>query len=218
MKVVIVGGGKVGHHLASVLRKDRTPVVVIELDAERAHEVADDTGALVINGDGTDVRILEEADMEHATRLVAVTGSDEDNLVACQLARTAFDCPEVLARVNDPRNERTFRSLDVPLVSVTSHLVQLMSQKIDLGDLNRLATLGENAAGIIEVEIPADRSPVAVAALGLPEPTVLAAIRRGDQVIIPDGTAQVIPGDHVVAVTMTPNEEKTRAVLRGEYG
>ena len=124
MKVVIVGGGKVGHHLARVLRRERKPVVVIELDQERAEEVANETGALVIHGDGTDVRILQEADLEHATRLVAVTGSDEDNLVACQLARTAFDCPEVLARVNDPRNERTFTALNVPLVSVTSHLVQ----------------------------------------------------------------------------------------------
>jgi trk system potassium uptake protein len=217
VKVVIVGGGKVGHHLATVLRRERKPVVVIELDQERAEEVANETGALVIHGDGTDVRILEEADLEHATRLVAVTGSDEDNLVACQLARTAFDCPEVLARVNDPRNERTFTALNVPLVSVTSHLVQLLGQKIDLGELNRIATLGDGAALIVEVEIPANRSPVAVAALGLPDPTVLAAIRRGREVLIPDGTSQIVPGDRVVAVTMAESEERTRSVLRGEY-
>ena len=217
MKVVIVGGGKVGHHLARVLRRERKPVVVIELDQERAEEVANETGALVIHGDGTDVRILQEADLEHATRLVAVTGSDEDNLVACQLARTAFDCPEVLARVNDPRNERTFTALNVPLVSVTSHLVQLLGQKIDLGELNRIATLGDGAVLIVEVEVPENRSPVAVAALGLPEPTLLAAIRRGKEVIIPDGTSQIVPGDRVVAVTQAESEELTRSVLRGEY-
>lgn len=219
MKVLIVGGGKVGGHLARVLtsKKDRDSVVVVELNPAHTQELARETRALVIEGDGTDVRILEEADCEHADYLVAVTGSDEDNLVACQLARTAFGCERVLARVNDPRNERTFEALGVPQVSVTNLFVQILGQHLDVEDLTRVAALGKGEAGLIEIVVPEGRSPAAVAALGLPESTILAAIRRGDQIIIPKGTDQVKPGDRIMVVTFAENEEEVRAVIRGEY-
>jgi trk system potassium uptake protein TrkA len=217
MRVLIVGGGKVGSHLARVLGSQRNTVVVVEMDPSRAQELASQGKVLAIEGDGTDVRILEEADCRHADYLVAVTGSDEDNLVACQLARTAFDCEKVLARVNDPRNERTFAELDVPRVSVTNLLVQILGQHLDVGEVNRLAALGEGQAGLVEIQVPSDRPPAAVAALGLPDSTVLAAIRRGDEIIIPSGTDQVLPGDRIMIVTFTKNEEEVRSVIRGEY-
>lgn len=217
MKVIIVGGGKVGGHLARVLAEKKDSVVVVEVNEDRAQLVAQQTRALVIEGDGTDVRILDEADCTHADYLVAVTGSDEDNLVACQLARTAFGCERVLARVNDPRNERTFEALDVPLVSVTGLFVQLLGQHLEVQDLNRVAALGHGEASLIEIEVPAGRSPAAVAALGLPDSTVLAAIRRDETIIIPAGTDQVKPGDKVMVVTFAHNEEQVRAVVRGEY-
>lgn len=217
MRVVIVGGGKVGSHLARVLASERDSVVVVEMNPTRGQELASQSRVLVIEGDGTDVRILEEADCRHADYLVAVTGSDEDNLVACQLARTAFGCERVLARVNDPRNERTFAALDVPSVSVTNLLVQILGQHLDVGDVNRVAALGEGQAGLVEIEVPRDRSPAAVAALGLPDSTVLAAIRRDGEILIPRGQDQVMPGDRIMVVTFTHNEEEVRAVIRGEY-
>lgn len=215
--MLIVGGGKVGSHLARVLASEGNTVVVVEISPSRGQELASQSRILVIEGDGTDVRILEEADCRHADFVVAVTGSDEDNLVACQLARTAFDRQKVLARVNDPRNERTFAELDVPSVSVTNLLVQILGQHLDVGEVNRLAALGEGQAGLVEIQVPSDRSPAAVAALGLPDSTVLAAIRRGDEIIIPSGTDQVLPGDRIMLVTFTKNEEEVRSVIRGEY-
>lgn len=217
MRVLIVGGGKVGSHLARVLMSERDTVVVVELNPARARELASQGRVLVIEGDGTDVRILEEADCGHADYLVAVSGSDEDNLVACQLARTAFDCHNVLARVNDPRNERTFAALDVPSVSVTDLLVQILGQHLDVGEVSRVAALGQGQAGLVEIQVPADRSPAAVAALGLPDSTVLAAIRRNGDIIIPRGQDQVLPGDRIMVVTFTDNEEEVRSVIRGEY-
>lgn len=217
VRILIVGGGKVGSHLARVLASEGNTVVVVEMNPSRGEELASHDKVLVIEGDGTDVRILEEADCRHADYLVAVTGSDEDNLVACQLARTAFHCEKVLARVNDPRNERTFAELDVPNVSVTNLLVQILGQHLDVGEVNRLAALGEGQAGLVEIQVPSHRSPAAVAALGLPDSTVLAAIRRGDELIIPSGTDQVLPGDRIMLVTLTRNEEEVRSVIRGEY-
>lgn len=217
MKVLIIGGGKVGSHLARILTSERDVVVVVEANHARARELAGDTKAMVIEGDGTDVRILEEADCQHADYLVAVTGNDEDNLVACQLARTAFACDKVLARVNDPRNERTFAALDVPSVSVTNLLVQILGQHLDVTDVTRLAALGEGQAALVEIQVPPERSPSAVAALGLPDSTVVAAIRRKDEIILPGGSDQVMPGDRIMIVTFTKDEDEVRAVIRGEY-
>lgn len=217
MRVLIVGGGKVGSHLAHVLVSEGESVVVVEANPSRSIQLASEGTTLVIEGDGTDVGILEEADCRHADYLVAVTGSDEDNLVACQLARTAFDCDRVLARVNDPRNERTFAALNVPSVSVTNLLVQILGQHLDVGEINRLAALGEGQAGLVEIQVPAGRSPTAVAALGLPDSAIVAAIRRGDEVIIPGGKDRVLPGDRIMVVTLTHNEEQVRSVIRGEY-
>lgn len=216
MKVVIVGGGKVGGHLARVLTGDRIPVVVIEANPDHARALAEESRALVLEGDGTDVRIQKEADVEHANYLVAVTGNDQVNLVACQLARTAFGCRRVLARVNDPRNDRTFEALGVPWVSVTDLLVQVLGQHLDVSDLTRVATLGKGEAGLIEIEVPAGRTPAEVATLALPDSTVLAAIRREETIIIPDGSAQIGPGDRIMVVTFTSNEEEVRRVIRGE--
>lgn len=218
MKVVIVGGGKVGGHLARVLTRDRIPVVVIEANPDHARALAEESRALVLEGDGTDVRIQKEADVEHANYLVAVTGNDQVNLVACQLARTAFGCKRVLARVNDPRNDRTFEALGVPWVSVTDLLVQILGQHLDVSDLTRVATLGKGEAGLIEIEVPPGRTPAEVATLALPGSTVLAAIRREDTIIIPDGSARIGPGDRIMVVTFTSNEEEVRRVIRGEPG
>lgn len=218
MRVMVVGGGKVGAHLVDLLSAADNAVVLVESDPERARELASQTKAIVLEGDGSDVRMLHEADCAHTDYLVAVTGSDEDNLVACQLARTAFGCEKVLARVNDPRNEATFAALEVPRVSVTDLLVQILSQHIDVGVEGRLAALGRGEAALIEIQVPDDRLPAAVAALGLPDATILAAIRRGDDLIIPTGTDQVLPGDHVMLVTYLHNEAEARAVIRGEYG
>lgn len=217
MKVVIVGGGKVGSHLARVLSADRQSVVVIERDATHAGDLAEDLPVLVLHGDGTDVRLLEEADCKHADFLVAVTGSDEDNLVACQLARTAFDCENVLARVNDPRNERTFQALDVPLISVTGLIVEVLNQQLDSRDRTRIVTLGKGEASLIEIEVPERRSPAAVASLGLPDSTIIAALKRNGKVLVPAATDQIRPGDRVMVVTTSENEEGVRSVITGEY-
>lgn len=217
MKVVVVGGGKVGAQLARVLSNQRQSVVVIESDEARAGQLAEELSALVLHGDGTDVQLLEEADCQHADFLAAVTGSDEDNLVACQLARTAFDCENVLARVNDPRNEGTFEALAVPLISVTGLIVKVLNQQLDRRELTHITPLGKGDASLIEVEVPPQRSPAAVASLGLPDNTILAAIRRKDQVVIPAGTDQVLPGDRVMVVTMENNEDQVRKVITGDY-
>ena len=157
MRIVIIGGGKVGSYLTRVMREAGHVVAVIEQDAGRAESIAEETEALVLEGDGTDVELLNTAGVDRADWVLAVTGQDEDNLVACQLA-TTLGANRVLARLNNPGNRPTFEALNIPVVAVTDLMVQVISREVqaDVGELVRLALLGRGQVSLLEVSIPDD--------------------------------------------------------------
>lgn len=216
MRIVIIGGGKVGSNLAGTLREGGHGVIVIELREDRAEDIAEETHALVVAGDGTDVSLLKEVGVDRADIVLAVTGSDDVNLVACQLARTAFGCINVLARLNDPKNRRTFDALEVPVVSVTEMIAKVISRELDLEKMFRIDTLGKGEVTIFEVEIPEECGRREVRSVELPPSSVLVAIRREGAVVVPGATSELLPGDRVVAVTLLDREEQVQRALIGK--
>ncbi len=216
MRVIIIGGGKVGGYLARELRRDRTPVIVIERRPDRAIEVAEETGALVITGDGTDLALLEGLDLRTTDYVIALTGIDEDNLVACELVRTAFGVQRLLARLNDPKNQRTFAALQIPVVSVTDLLVGVISREIDVTELIQGAVLDLGDIVTIEVVIPSGTPPRAVRELGLPDSTVVVAVTRDETTTVPDGASLIEPGDQLLVVTHVNQRDQAQSVIIGE--
>lgn len=105
MNVIVVGGGKVGTRLASLLLDANHQVKVIEIEANKRtrlqREVAHEA---IIIGSGTEISVLESAGIRQADVVAAVTGRDEVNLVVTSLARFAFETPRTIARVNNPKN------------------------------------------------------------------------------------------------------------------
>jgi len=108
MYILIVGAGKVGYFLAKQLVRGGHTVSIVDKDKGVCEELARELEALVIHGDGCDPRILEDAGIERAEVLAAVTGEDEDNLIICQLAKERFNVQRTVGRVNNPDNEYTF--------------------------------------------------------------------------------------------------------------
>lgn len=210
--MLLVGGGKVGSFLARELVAGGHFVAVIEPNAERAQSAADDIDAVVINGDGTDVAVLRAADVAESDWLLAVTGLDEVNLVACQLGLT-LGAHRVLARLNAPRNRATFEALGIPVVAVTDLIVQVISQEIAAASLDRIALVGGGHVSVVEFEVPASFPPTELRALELPDPSVLAAVVRGDEVLVPGASTVLQPGDRVTAVTTVANESELHAVF-----
>ncbi|MBM3696004.1 MAG: hypothetical protein FJW79_08755, partial [Actinobacteria bacterium] len=88
MRVVIIGAGKIGRHLAGELAEAGHAVTVAESDGEVARRLAESVDALVLEGDGTSMSLLKSAEVSRADWLLAVTGHDEVNLTACELAET----------------------------------------------------------------------------------------------------------------------------------
>ena len=142
-------------------------VTVAESDAEVARRLAESVDALVLEGDGTSMSLLKAAEVSRADWLLAVTGQDEVNLTACELAET-MGAKRVLARLNDPRNRATFDALGIPVVAVTDLISQLISREIDFLHLERIALLARGRISLIEAEVGPHTPPRRVADLGLP--------------------------------------------------
>jgi len=219
MYIVIIGAGKVGYFLAKRLCQNKNTVSIIEKDRILCEQVAKDMDALVINGDGCDPRILEEAGIERADVLAAVTGDDEDNLIICQLAKEKFKVQRTVGRVNNPSDEHTFAELgiDVPVDS-TKIIAKVIEEEVSFADFVNLMSFKRGKLAIVRVDLPAD-SPIinkVVKDIKLPKDSVLVSIVRGEEVIVPKGDTLLMPGDDVIALTLVGNEPQLLNLLAGK--
>jgi len=212
MRMLLIGGGKVGSFLASRLVSAGHFVALVEENQDRVQAVADDVNAVVIHGDGTNVGVLEAAGVDDADWLLAVTGLDEVNFVACQLG-LSLGVQHVLARLNTPWNRATFEALNIPVVGITDLMVQVISQEVALSQLERIAVIGRGQLSLCEYEIPKGFSPTALRDLELPAPSLIAAIVRADEVIVPEAGTRIRPGDRITAVTTVAQESALQQVF-----
>ena len=215
MRVVIVGGGKIGGYLAGQLTGTGHSVTVIEDKPAAAARLAEGMPGLVINGDGTDIDVLESARMDRIDWLIAVTGLDEVNLVACELGST-LGAPRTLARLNNPRNRATFDALGIKVVGVTGLIGEVIERELESAFMERITLLGLGSVSVIEVEIGDGVEPRAVRDLGMPQDTLVVTVLRPDgEAVVPNGDSMIQTGDRVVAVTTLDLEPEVRDVLTG---
>ena len=221
MRVVVVGGGKVGFYLVRTLLEKRYDVSVIELDARRAQVLASQCpGALVIAGDGTNVSDLADAGADAADVLAAVSGLDEVNLVACQVAKREFGVKHTISRVNNPKNQGILRQLGVDsVVSSTAIIAQLIERETQLDGLKQLLVLQQGTVALVETTIEASSAAVGQLVRDLsptlPSDSVLVAVVRGESVVFPRGETRLMKGDRVLALTLTDREDALVAALQG---
>ena len=158
--------------------------------------------------------MLNRADAARSDWVLGVTGRDEANLVACQLART-LGAKRVIARFNDPRNRPTFDALSLPVVAVTDLIANVISQEvqIEVSEIERLRLLGAGKLSLVEIDIPEDAAIRTVLEIDLPPQSVLVTHLRGESVSVPNATTQLRPGDRVLAVTAIEHEADLREAL-----
>jgi len=113
MYIIIVGGGRLGYYLAKTLINEKHEVLIVEKDAVSAQTIVNEMGSICIKGDGCETAVLAEAGTNRADIFISVTGDDEDNLVACQVAKYKFNVPRTIARVRNPKHEILFKKLGI---------------------------------------------------------------------------------------------------------
>ncbi len=219
MYIVIVGAGKVGFFLAKMLCMGKHTVSIVDKNKDTCEAIAKNIDALVINGDGCDPNILEQAGAVRADVLTSMTGDDEDNLIICQLAKEKFKVRRTIARVNDPDNERIFSELgiDVPVDS-TKIIAKIVEEEVSFSDIVNLMSFKRGKLAVVRVDLPED-SPVInkeVKDVTLPPDSVLVSVVRGEEVIVPKGTTVLRPGDDIIAITSVGNESKLLNLLVGK--
>lgn len=211
-----MGGGKIGSFLSKDLAAMGHDVTVVERSRELCERLESEALVKVVLGDGCDLAYQEEAGMGEADVFAAVTGDDDDNLVACQLAKAYFWVLNVVARVNNPKNEGIFNKLEVKAISSTSVIAQVIEERTTVGDIITLYTLKKGQMAVVELDLPEERCRscgTPLKDLGLPRGCVLVSIIRGEEVIIPKGDSVLKPGDTVIAVTEPGKESELKRIL-----
>jgi trk/ktr system potassium uptake protein len=126
MKVIIMGCGRVGARIASILDHNGHDVSIIDTDSRAFRRLAADFGGETIIGTGIDDDVLRAAGIERAAAFIAVTNGDNRNIMAAQVARHIFDVPEVVCRIYDPVREDTYRRLGLTTVCPTTTISALV--------------------------------------------------------------------------------------------
>ncbi len=219
MNILIVGIGKIGEALTKDLLSRGHNIVVIEKDESIAQRIAEEYDKiLVIAGDGCDPLRLEDAKIGRAQIVAAVTGDDEDNLIISQLAKEIYKVPRVIARVNNPRNEETFKALGIDGVSATTIITKLIEEEATVGDLVTLLTLKRGKISILgaTLDVGSPASGKRIKDLSLPANCIIASVLRGGKAIFPRGETVFHPNDSVIALTTVEHEKELKKILLGK--
>jgi trk system potassium uptake protein len=223
MRVLIVGGGKVGTFIATELVSGGYEVTILDNDPARVAE-AEATGAAKGAtwrlGDACEVDDLAASKPQEADVVVAVTGDDEDNLVASLLTKQEYGVPRVIARVNNPDNEWMFNETwGVDVAVSTPHLLTaLVEEAMSVGSLVRLLSLGGGEVRLSEVRL-APTSPAAgrsIVDLDFPRSSTVVAVIRDDTVMVPRGDTLLSEGDEVLVLVNDDSEPDVRRLLIGD--
>lgn len=216
MYIVIVGGGDVGLSLTRLLQEEGHEAVLVEKDPARYSKLSDELGESVILGDGAELGTLLDLGANRADVLVAVTGTDQDNLVICQLAKLIYLIPRTIAKVNDPKNEELFSSLGVDAtVSSTGIIASLIEEKIDAGMAIPLLAFKEGGVEIFKAQLSKESSLInkKISKLEVPKDCIIIAALRGNEVIIPKGDTVFQEGDTIIMLIRKESKEEFKRLF-----
>ena len=208
MKAVIVGAGKVGYYLAKTMLEHGHSPVLVEGSREICRHAADTLGIKTICGDGSTIDALEAAGTDQAVGFASVTGSDETNLVACQLAKKVFGIRRTVARVNNPKNLAVMKKLGVDIpISGTDNIARLIEREVDSAAIRQILSLNRGQATLSEVTLPPDyvHDGLPLGQITLPDECVIVSISRDGELIIPRGRTVLRAGD--VVMILASNKE-----------
>lgn len=218
MNVIIVGGGQVGAYLASLLLKDGHHVKVVEMrDKQLGYLRRDLPEDTVVAGNFTDPAALEAAGICEADVVVAVTPTDEVNLVVSTLARYEFSVKRVIARANNPKNSWLFTAdmgVDVALTEADL-IAHVVAEEMSLGDMMTLLKLRKGKFSLVQEKVDPASSVAGkmLQDLSLPPDCVLVAIIRDSKLVLPHGNTVLLVNDEIFAIAHASQAQALAAML-----
>jgi trk system potassium uptake protein TrkA len=219
MYIIIVGGGRVGYYLSKALLDEGHEILIIEKDANFCETINDELGSICYHGDGCEASTLAQVGTGRADMLVAVTGDDADNLIACQVAKHKFKVPRTIARIRNPKNEVLFKKLGVDVtISSTNVILEQITEEVPTHPITHLHEIRDKGLEIVEVKIPQGASTIGkiLKDIVLPQGTIIPLlIRKSQKPMVPTSTTVLMAEDQIIAVTEPKAEDMLRKALRG---
>ncbi len=219
MYAIIVGGGKVGANVGRALLRMGHEVSIVEARPSRFATLEAEFEHMARYGDGTEIFVLEAAGMARADVCIAVTGDDEDNIVIGQVARDHFGVENVVARVNDPRNQEHFDLLGVaPTVCATESILSLIEHEVPQHSLVHLFSLRREILDIMEIGVvPESRADGStVGDLPMPRGTLVISVLRNRVGRVADAGTLLAAGDQVVVIAEPGQESALMEIFARE--
>jgi trk system potassium uptake protein TrkA len=210
MSVLIVGGGKVGRYVASLLQDEHKEPVLIEKDKNVCERIKQNFTFKVVCGDGCSPQVLRDAGVEGVEAVVATTGDDEDNFVICQLAKYEFEVPKVIARINNPKNQWLFTKemgIDVS-VNAADIIARLLLE--DYSGLQLLTrVIRESNLQLVKYTVSSS-SAIANKKLGefsMPSECIFVLIMRDGKEIVPKRDMEFLADDDILVLFPEENRQ-----------
>lgn len=219
MLIVISGGSNTAEFLISMMLEQNHRIVVIEEDRETIDHLSEvlPPQVLIVEGDGTDSAVQLDAGVDDADLFVALMGHDETNLVACEIAMTAFNVPRCIANVNSPKNIRIFREVGIEPVSSTEIIARMVEEEAIVGDMRMVFSLRQGNIVMVETKTPSHmrhRNGMRVADIPFSNRMRLIAVVRDEDFAMVDDDTVLQPDETVIAAVKGSSEEEFRSIMR----
>jgi len=198
MYVIIVGCGRVGSELAKLLSAESHDVVVIDKNPSAFERLGGTFNGLTLVGNGFSLNLLKQAGIEKADAFCAVTNGDNTNLVSAQAAKKIFNVPKVIARVYDPERAHIYKALGLDIISGTILFAAMLRDKIIESRFSSYLIEAKDL-GVIEIEVKNNLVGKTIQDINIPGEFLVVAIRRLQDVIIPEPHTTVKAKDVLMA-------------------
>ena len=215
--IAIIGGGNVGLMLAKNLEKTKVHLKIIEKDLARCEHLAEVlTNTLVINGDGTDLELLNQEEILEMDAVISVTDNDEKNLL-CSLLAKQLGVKRIISRVSKGVNISLFDRVGIditvsPKLAALHEIKNLLSEEINV---DILATVEKGKGEVLEINIDDSFKEIKLMDLKLPRRAIVGIIHRNNRVIIPKGDTLIRPEDKLIIFTTKESAPVIKDFFKG---
>ena len=217
--ILIIGGFNKAKSLSSSLIKKGYRVTVVNKNYDHCEKLAEIDKLRVIYGDGSKKFILEEAKAGDHQIAIALTPSDETNLVICEMCKKYFDVKKTVCLLNDPSKTDFYYKMGIDrVVCALNMITNIMEEQALMDEMTRRISVDEGRIHVLEIPVTKD-SKIAgrkLWELNLPKEVIIGCILRNDQSLIPRGDSRINEGD--ILLIITSDEKKLREIKEfGDY-
>ncbi|MZQ75540.1 MAG: TrkA family potassium uptake protein [Peptoclostridium sp.] len=218
MHIMIVGGHSKVHFLVKKFIAEGHKLIVLHKDEEECKRLAKIHKASIVHGDGTDPAVLEDAGVVGCNVVIAISNSDAENLIVCQVAGKIYGVERTLAVVNDPEHVEVFKKLGVHAVISTADIIfGVIDQEVSVDEIISLMPIEAGKIDIMDIEIGSDfiAAGKSIIELDMPEDSVIGFIVRGEIQMVPKENTIIREGDRLIILSLRSVQPALIEAIRG---